>query len=136
MNFFQILKYITEEKKLFNLLTEEEIKNINPFMLNKYLSQNKDYIDIINYIQFIPYEEKEKYYKIYNNLIPLKKVWLQLPKSKDKQPNKDLLNYLVKYFECSQKEIKDYLSLMDKQQVKEILENMGVEDKEIQKLLK
>ena len=134
--FFDILNYVTFEKKSWNDLTQEEIDSINPYLLNRYLSMNPDYLELVNYIQTIPHTEKEKYYKIYNNLIPKKKQWLKYIKSSNKNESKELLEYLSNYFECSTREVKDYLKILDKKQIQEILEQFGVEDKDIKKLLK
>jgi len=127
---------VTFEKKSWDDLTQEEIDSVNPYLLNRYLSMNPDYLELVNYIQTIPHTEKEKYYKIYNNLIPKKKQWLKYIKSSNKNESKELLEYLSNYFECSTREVKDYLKILDKKQIQEILEQFGVEDKDIKKLLK
>jgi len=134
--FFDILNYVTFEKKSWDDLTQEEIDSINPYLLNRYLSMNPDYLELVNYIQTISHTEKEKYYKIYNNLIPKKKQWLKYIKSSSKNESKELLEYLSNYFECSAREVKDYLKILDKKQIQEILEQFGVEDKDIKKLVK
>jgi hypothetical protein len=127
---------VTFEKKSWNDLTQEEIDSINPYLLNRYLSMNPDYLELVNYTQIIPHTEKEKYYRIYSNLIPKKKQWLKYIKSSNKNESKELLEYLSKYFECSIREVKDYLKILDKKQIQEILEGFGLDDKEIKKLIK
>ena len=134
--FFDVLNYVTFEKKSWNDLTQEEIDSINPYLLNRYLSMNPDYLELVNYTQIIPHTEKEKYYRIYSNLIPKKKQWLKYIKSSNKNESKELLEYLSKYFECSIREVKDYLKILDKKQIQEILEGFGLDDKEIKKLIK
>ena len=135
--FFGILNYITYSKKNWNDLSQDEIDSINPYLLNRYLSMNLEYLDIVNYVQkTIPTHDKEKYYKIYKNLIPKKKQWLKYIKSKSKKDNKELLEYLSKYFECSQREVQDYINIIDDSKIKEILSYFGLDDKEITKLIK
>jgi hypothetical protein len=75
-------------------------------------------------------------YNAYINLLPKKKVWNKFIKSTKKKSDKNLLNYLSQYFECSNREIEDYLNFLPKDEVKFILEKMNVEDKEIKKILK
>lgn len=135
-NFFNVLKNLTETKVSFKDLSQEELKDVNPYLLNRYLSMNKDYIDIVNYCQFIPQDKKEQYYKIYLGLIPQKKVWLNYIKSKVKQPDKNLLKILANYFECSTREIKDYLKIISIEKQQEILYQLGYETDEIKKLYK
>jgi hypothetical protein len=117
-------------------LTQEEISSINPYLLNRYLSMNPDYLELVNYVQTIPHTEKEKYYKIYSKLIPKKKQWLKYIKSSTKNNPKELLEHLSKYFECSTREAKDYVNILEKKQIEEILTDLGIEDKDIKKLLK
>jgi len=57
-------------------------------------------------------------------------------KSSTKEPDKDLILQLKKYFNVSVREIKDYLKILDKKQVQSILAKQGLEEKEIKKLLK
>ncbi len=134
--FFDVLNYVTFEKKSWNDLTQEEIDSINPYLLNRYLSMNPDYLELVNYTQIIPHTEKEKYYKIYSNLIPKKKQWLKYIKSSNKNESKELLEYLSKYFECSTREVKDYINILEKKQIEEILTSLGIDDKDIKKLSK
>jgi len=47
-----------------------------------------------------------------------------------------LLTELADYFKLSQREIKDYMNILDKPEIKRILHQRGIEDKQIKKLLK
>lgn len=136
MDIFGILKNLTSDKVSYKDLSEEDIKVINPFMLNRFLSMNKDFIDLVNYIQWIPYENKSSYYNIYLNILPKKSIWLQYMKSKVKGRNKDLLKLLAKKWECSQNEIEQYLNFLTKDEIKSELIELNLDDKEITKLLK
>jgi hypothetical protein len=40
------------------------------------------------------------------------------------------------YFECSNKEVSEYLDLLSKEQIKDILYSFGIDDKKIKELLK
>ena len=133
---FSLIKDLTQNKKSYKDLTEDDIKQYNSFMVNRFLSMNKDFIELVNLVQTIPYEKKLSYYKIYFELLPKKSLWLQYVKSKNKEPNKDLVKQLSKYWECSFKETKENIKMLEKPQIKEILIDLGVEDKEITKLLK
>ena len=53
-------------------------------MLNRFLSMNKDFIELVNYIQWIPYENKKSYWNIYLEVLPKKNLWLNYIKSKSK----------------------------------------------------
>lgn len=133
---FDILNYITYTKKPYSELTQEEIDSINPYLLNRYVSMNPDYLELANYIQTISLSDKEKYYKIYCHFLPKKKQWLKYIKSSTKGESKELLEILSKYFECSTREIKDYIKILPKKDINQILVDIGLDDKEIKKILK
>ena len=44
-------------------------------------------------------------------------------KGKKEKENKDKIEYLATHFECSKKEAKDYLSLLDKKTINNIIKN-------------
>ena len=134
--FFSILKYLTWDKKPWNKLTEVEKEAINPYMLHRYISMCPDYIELVNLIQQIPSTEKEKIYRVYLDLIPKRNVYLKYIKSSNKSTSNDLLEKLALYFESSKREIEDYLDVLSKDEIKEILEALGTDSKEIKKLIK
>lgn len=134
--FFDVLNYITYEKTPWASLTQEEIDSINPYLIHKYLSMYPDYLELVNYVQGLSLQDKEKIYKIYLSLIPKKKVWLKYIKSTTKGNSKELLSYVSRYYECSQREAKDYIKILDNTELEVTLSSMGIDEKEIKKLLK
>ena len=55
---------------------------------------------------------------------------------KDKKYNTELIDIMVMYFECSKSQVKDYLDLIAKNELIEILEKYGMNEKTIKRLLK
>ena len=47
-----------------------------------------------------------------------------------------MVDIIVKYFECSKLQGKEYIELIDKKELKEILEMHGLETKKIKRLCK
>ena len=135
-NIFDWLNEITVNKRKWSEFNEQDKDEFNPYMINRFLSMNENYIELVNFVQTIPYTEKEKYYNIYKQLIPKKKVWLKYIKSKVKDPNAGLTEIIAKHFEFSKREAKLYLEYLGKDEIKSILIKRGIEEKEIKKLLK
>ena len=133
---FDWLNEITLKKRDWSEFNEEEKNEFNPYLINRFLSMNKDYIELVNYIQNIPYTEKEKYYKIYKELIPKRKVWLKYIKSQVKDPNSELTGIISKHYEFSKREARMYLEYLRKDEIQDILEKRGIDEKQIKKLLK
>jgi hypothetical protein len=94
------------------------------------------YIELVNYIQKIPYDKKHQIYSIYREMIPKRKVWLKYVGAKKKTQNKTVAEYIAKYFECGIGEAEEYMDILREEGVRGILYRMGVDDKEADKLLK
>jgi hypothetical protein len=90
---------------------------------------SKDYIELVNYVQNIPYTEKEKYYKIYCELIPKKQFFQKYIKSTKKSPSKDIVEQISKYYECSLGEAEEYTYILGNKDIQEILNKLGYESK-------
>ena len=133
-NIFGWLKEITLNKSNWSSFTDEQKEQFIPYMVNRFLSMSPDYIDIVNIAQKIPYTEKEKIYNTYKNLIPKKNIYLKYIKSSTPTYPQKLLEYVANFAECSQKEAKEYIPLIGKDNVKNVLINLNVDKKEITKL--
>ena len=133
---FDWVKEIMTNKRPWSSFTDEEKNNYNVFMVNKVLSMTPDYVEVINYVQKIPYTEKEKYYRVYCEMIPKKYIFSKYIKSSKKTANKDVLEKVAQFYECSLGEAEEYVSILRKEGVVDILNKLGIEEKEQKKLIK
>ena len=136
MKIFDWLNQITYDKQPWNSFTEEDKKSFEPYMIHRFLSMNPDYIEFVNLVQTFPYTDKEKIYNIYLYMIPKKKMFLKYIKSSAKKRQEKLLGYVASYYECSLGEANEYIDILRENGVKDILNKMGVDEKEQKKLLK
>jgi hypothetical protein len=136
VNLFGWLNEITQFKTPIENISEDSWKQFNSYMIHKYVSMCPDYIELVNYIQKLPHDNKKQIYSIYREMIPKKKIFLKYIGSKKKKQNAELAEYVAKYFHCSLGEADEYIDILRKPGVTGILNKMGVEDKEIKKLLK
>jgi type I restriction-modification system DNA methylase subunit len=97
---------------------------------------NPDYLEIVNFVQDYPPQEKKSIYAIYKEFIPKNNKWNKYIKSKVKQPNKDLVDHIKNYFKCSSKESKEYINILDTSKISHILKEIGLNKKEIKTILK
>jgi len=135
-NVFDWTKEIMTSKRSWKTFTPEEQKSFEPFMVNRILSMNPSYIQLVNYVQKIPYSEKEKLYNIYCEIIPKKFIFSKYIKSSKKSVNKDILEKVSSFYDCSLGEAEEYVHLLRKEGVNDILVKSGVDEKTINKLLK
>ena len=126
-------------KKPWNEFTEDEQKKFSPFIINRWLSMDKEFIEIVNIFQkySIGTLEPREVYKWYCDILPKGKRFNKYIKSKkNKKYDSELVDMLVTYFECSKLQVKDSLDLIDKGELLEILEKYGTDKKTIKRLLK
>ncbi len=134
-NIFDWLKQINSLKQPASSFSEKDWELFNSYMIHRFMSMNKDYIDIVNYVQEMPPQEKILIYNVYREYIPKNNKWNKYIKSNVKQHNSELLEHLSNYWECSQREVKEYLDFLEDDIILSILNQMGIQQKEINKLL-
>ena len=135
-NVFDWLKAINSTKPPVESFTDKDWEVWNSYMIHRFLSMNPEYLDLVNLAQTVLPQNKKEIYSIYKEFIPKNNKWSKYVKSKTKQPNKDLVSHLKNHFECSIKESKEYISMLDTSQISRILTNRGIDKKELKQLLK
>ena len=136
VNIFGWLEEITVNKSPLDIISDESWDTWNSYMVHRYVSMNQDYIDIVNLVQKINPQNKKQIYSIYKEMIPKRKMWLKYIKNEAKKEQKELEEYIAKYFDCSLGEAEHYIDILRGTGVREILNEMGVESKESDKLIK
>ena len=139
MTIFDWVNNILVHKKHWNEFTEDEQKKFSPFIINRWLSMDKDFLEIVNFFQkySIGTLEPREVYKWYCDMLPSGKRFNKYIKGKkDKKYNTELIDIMVTHFECSKSQVKDYLALIAKDELMEILEKYGMNEKTIKRLLK
>ena len=135
-NIFGWLDEIMLHKSDPQNISEESWDKWNSYMIHRYVSMNINYIDVVNYVQKINPNNKKQIYTIYQEMIPKKKLWLKYIKNTNKTNFKQIPEYVAEYFNCSLGEAEEYIYLLRKQGIKGILWDMGVNEKEADKLIK
>ena len=139
MTIIDWMNQLLVHKKHWDDFTEDEQKKFSPFIINRWLSMDKDFLEIVNYFQkySIGTLEPREVYKWYCDMLPKGKRFNKYIKGKkDKKYNSELLDIMVTHFECSKSQVKDYLDLIAKDELIEILEKYGMNEKTIKRLLK
>ena len=136
---FDHLSGIKEKKTSWESLTDMDKKSFSPFIINRWLSMNLDLLPIINILQkyTIGLLSPREVYKLYLDFLPKKKTFDKYVKGKKEgKYNKELLQYLSKWYGVSYREVQDYLEILPKQEVLDILKKYGLTEKEAKTLLK
>ena len=122
MNPFDHIKNLHTKQRNWDDFNDEEKKSFNIYIINKALSMNPNYIDIVNMVQKYTNNMlgQKEVFNLYYNLLPNKfRFYKWIKGAKDK--NIEKYKTLAKYFECSSREAKDYMELLDKKEISKIL---------------
>ena len=129
MTIFDWINQMLVTKKHWDEFTEDEQKKFSPFIINRWLSMDKDFIEFVNVFQqyAIGTLEPREVYKWYCDVLPRGKRFNKYIKGKrDKKYDKEMIGIVSNHFEVSKKESKDYIDLLDKKEIKEIYRTYGV----------
>lgn len=141
MSLFDHLSNVCEKKTDWETLSDADKKSFSPYMINRFLSMNMDYVELINEFQkyTVGTLEDREVYKLYADLLPKKKQFNKYIKGKKEEKyNNDLVEIMSNHFLISRKEAIEYLDILyiDRQNtVVELLKKYGKTDKEIKKLM-
>ena len=137
MTLFDWLNQILLHKKNWEDFDESEQKTFNTFMINRFLSMSSDFVEAVNIYQEHTYQMKDKdVYNLYKNLFPKQKKFLRYIKGKKDKFPKKLLNFLSEHFKVSQREVTDYLDILNKKDIEQICKQYGKNKKQIKELMK
>lgn len=135
-NIFDWLEEITVKKSPPENFSQASWDKWNSYMIHRYVSMYIGYIDVVNYVQKINPQNKQQIYSIYREMIPKKKLWLKYIKNENKKNYQELAEYVAEYLQCSLGEADHYIDILRDIGVRDILNRMGVDNKETEKLIK
>jgi wyosine [tRNA(Phe)-imidazoG37] synthetase (radical SAM superfamily) len=136
MTIFDWFKQVTYIKDPWSSFSEEDKATFNPYMMHRLVSMYEPYLELANYLQQFWQLKPDQIYLIYCKYLPENKVFAKYIKSTKSKVNSELLDTLANYYQISTREIKEYLHILNKDEVKNILSSRGIDDDEIKKLLK
>jgi hypothetical protein len=139
MTILDWINQILVHKKSWNSFNETDQKTFSPFIINRWLSMDEEFIEVVNYFQkyAIGTLEPREVYEWYSDFLPRGKRYNKYIKSKSKKKYDPILvDIACRYFECSKQQVGEYLELIHKEELKEILEMYGTEKNQIKRMIK
>ena len=139
MTIIDWMNQLLVHKKSWDSFEESEQKKFSPFIINRWLSMDKEFIEIVNYFQkyAIGTLNSREVYKWYCDILPKGKRFNKYIKGKqDKKHDKELVNIISNHFECNKLQTQEYIELINKEELKNILEMYGLDKKKIKRLCK
>ena len=124
MTIFDHLSNITEGKRTWDKLSEDERKTANVFMINRFLSMEFNYIEIINEAQTLNLPI-QYLYNLYIAVIPKQKKYFKYIKKSG-----DDIKLLAEVFKVSEREAKEYRDKLNTKQIESLrLQIEGIKKK-------
>ena len=79
MNLFSWINELFVGKRNWDTFSDADKKKFSPFMVNRYLSMNDDFLPLVNYIQKYAIEimPHKSLYQFYCELLPKRKTYLK-----------------------------------------------------------
>ena len=133
---FDHITHITQKqtKGYWDSLNETEKKQWSNYMINRFLSMKMEWTDFVNEIQKLKLDPC-MLYLVYSNVLPKGKQYLKyIKKKKQTNFNTEVVQKISEYFECSKSESEDYLKLLTKKQIRELVSKYGYTDKELKQM--
>lgn len=138
MGLLDHLNNITYKKTSWENLEDLDRKSFNPYMINRFLSMETEYIEIINFFQQYVYNLSNKIiYKLYLSFFPKKKSYNKyIKKSKENKYDERIYNVIQLRYNVSKKRANEYIRLLSKDVLKNMIIKTGYDEKQANKLVK
>ena len=133
---FDHINHITSKqtKGYWDTLNETEKKQWSNYMINRFLSMKMEWTDFVNEIQKLKLDSYQLYV-VYSSILPKGKQYLKyIKKKKGTIYNTQVIQKVSEYFEISKSESEDYLNLLSKEQIRELVLKYGYTDKELKQM--
>ena len=133
---FDHITHITQKqtKGYWNSLNETEKKQWSNYMIHRFLSMKMEWADFVNEIQKLNLKPKQLYL-VYSNVLPKGKQYLKyIKKKKGTIYNTQVIQKISEYFQISQTESEDYLNLLSKDKIRELISLYGYTSKELKQM--
>ena len=138
MNLFKWISELFVGKRDWDTFSDADRKTFSPFMVIRYLSMSEDILPLVNHMQNYCIQDMphKAVYQFWCGVLPKKKTYLKYIKGKKDKYNKEVIDYLVDYFEVSRLQASEYRDLIPKEKLIYMLKEYGKNDKEIKKMIK
>jgi hypothetical protein len=129
MDLFGHLNNLSYKNKKWEDFTESDRKSFTVYMVNKFISMNPDYTDVVNKFQKYTKDlDPSTVFNFYYNFLPKQKSYFRYIKGDKPEINKDILGIICLYYECSEKTASEYIDLLTNEELNTILNKYGFDN--------
>lgn len=138
MGLLDHLNNITYKKISWENLEDSDKKSFNPYMINRFLSMEIGYIEIVNFFQKYIYNLSNKtIYKLYLNFFPKKRLYNKyISKTKENKYDDRIYEVIQLRYNVSKQRADEYIQLLSKDTLKNMIVKTGHDEKQANKMIK
>ena len=126
--------------RLEELIPDDDLrtdkKTWSNYMVCRFLSMQPELVETINELQ--AYQDKlepNHFYRLCIRVVPKRKGYWPYIKNQAEKRDKNLLTLLCTHFEESERNVLEYLQVMNHEQLRDIISLYGYSEKEVEKLI-
>jgi hypothetical protein len=127
---------VGKNPKYFDTLSEADKKSWSNYMVCRFLSMQPDLIEYINELQkYSGTLSPQEFYKVLIEIVPRGRAYYPYVKSGAEKYKPELLRLLSLYFNDSERNVIEYVTILPKEDIETIVRKYGYTDKEVEDLL-
>jgi hypothetical protein len=129
MDLFGHINNLSYKNKKWEDFTENDRKSFNVYMINKFISMNPDYTDIVNQFQKYTKDlDSSTVFNFYYNFLPKRKTYFKYIKGDKPKINQDIIDIMCLHYECGEKTALEYIDLLTTDKINTILNKYGFDN--------
>jgi hypothetical protein len=135
---FDHINHVREKQDpdYFDKLSDADKKSWSNFMVCRFLSMQPELIDAVNQVQkYSGVLSPKDFYKVLIAFVPKRRAFYPYIKSKSEKHNPQLLRLLSTHFQDSERNVLEYISILTKDDVVNIIGKYGYTEKQTKELL-
>jgi hypothetical protein len=122
MKLFDHLKNLTSNKIEFDDHNDEQYSSYDPYIINRFISMDNMYVDLVNNINMFDGIPKKNHYDYYFNFLPKRNHYFKyIKKNKVSNDEKEIDRILMDYFQIGQKDVDRYREFLTEEQLNDII---------------
>ncbi len=135
---FDHINHVREKQDpdYFDKLSDADKKSWSNFMVCRFLSMQPELIDAVNQVQkYSGVLSPKDFYKVLIAFVPKRRAFYPYIKSKSEKYNPQLLRLLSTHFQDSERNVLEYISILTKNDIYNIIKKYGYEESKMKELV-
>lgn len=114
MSLWDHIKHIYEIQDVdyYEKLSDSDRRSYEPYMINRFISMNPDWIEVIDYIQKFYNIDNKLHYRLLIEFIPKGRYYIPYIKGSPSKYTKELISLISNHYEVKLSEAEEYITII------------------------